>query len=325
MISGSARIRVPATTANLGPGFDVLGLALAIYNEVEIVVGDDADDAPVRLDGAESSGLPLDHSNYLYRGAETAFRLAGKKLPVFSISATQEIPVARGLGSSAAALVGGAIAANTVLGGEVPESELAFALADIEGHVDQVAAAMFGGLVGVAPPSEQGVPGVLSTAATPNIFDLDISSDLIFVAVVPDVRIETKAARSALPHTVLFSDAVFNVASTTALARGLADADPYLIRIGMRDKLHQPERASLLPASLDVLAAGRDAGALGACWSGSGSTMLAVCDDDDTADTVASEMAAAFEGHRISATPMIVDIDFEGAVEVEGDPASPEN
>jgi homoserine kinase len=256
--------------------------------------------------------MPLDDTNYVVRGVECAFRLAGRKPPPFAVRIKQRIPVARGLGSSAAALVGGAVAANHLLEEPVDESELLFALVELEGHPEQLAAALYGGLIAVAPPGDTPLVGIGRQTSTFTTLSLPVSEELVVALAVPDIRIETSKARRVLPHEIPFTDAVFNIAAATALTSGLAEADPLLVRIGMRDKLHQDARTHLLPASLDVLAAARDTGAMGAAWSGSGPTMLALCGDQSAAVEVADAMVRAFADNKISAEPAICDIDFDG-------------
>lgn len=316
----------------------MLGCALALYNEVAIEVGSgDSGEATVVThvdddpevgvgDGIDlgATTLPSGGDNYCALGADAVFRLAGVKRPDYRIAVTQRIPVSRGLGSSAAALVGGAVAANALLDDAVSESEIVFALADVEGHTEQLSAAMFGGLVGVAPPDERPVPG-LTRAGTPSTFGLDLAESLSFALAIPDVTLSTKTARSVLPHEVPFQDAVANLAALAALTTGLADADPFLVGVGMRDTLHQPYRAELMPESLDVLSAARDAGAYGACWSGAGPTMLAICGDEDTAEAVAEAMASTFASAGTDAVGVVVGADVDGAtvVELDGEPYSP--
>ena len=316
---------MPATSANLGPGFDVLGLALTLYNEVEIRTDVADDDLFITVTGRDAQAVPLDDSNFVAAGAAAAFRLAGVRTPTFGLSVTQEVPVASGLGSSAAALVGGALAANAILDSPVGDDEIIFALLDTEGHAEQLAAALFGGCVAVAPSPDMHLTGAAGAAA-PTIVPLPVSEDLCVVLAIPtDVRLPTKTARSVLPNEVPFADAVWNVAAAVALTAGLAEADPLLIRVGMRDKLHQDARAQFLPSSLDVLGAARSAGALGACWSGAGPTMLALCADDDTADEVAAAMLGAFGHHKIEAEGLVCGIDTDGTVvlELDDEPVEP--
>ena len=317
----SARVRVPASSANLGPGFDVLGLALGLYNEVEILM--EESDVLIDTTGPEAGdNIPTDDHNYVVRGVELAFKAAGRKRPLCSLKVDQQIPVARGLGSSAAALVAGALAANAGMDDPLPEADLIFALVDVEGHVEQLAAALYGGLVAVAPPPEEVRTAGIPTATVPTTFTLPISTDLVIAAAVPDLRLETKAARAVLPGDVPFSDAVANIAAVTALVAGLADGDRFLLRVGMQDRLHQNYRTELAPACYDVMAAARDAGAAGACWSGAGPTILAVCVDEDSANNAAEAMVKAFGRKRIDAEPLVLDIDIDGAqiLEIDGEP-----
>lgn len=272
----------------------------------------------VSVRGESDPSIPDGSDNYLVRGAHTVFSLAGRKPVALNFEVDARVPVSRGLGSSANALVSGAVAANALLGDPIDPSEIVFALVEIEGHAEQLAACLYGGFVAVAPPDT--ATSVLGRpAATPSLFSLPVESDLHVALAVPDLRLETKRARSVLPHDVPFGDAVANIAAVAALCQGLRDGDGFLVRIGMRDRLHQDARAELNPGSHDVMAAARDAGAWGACWSGAGPTILAICENAETAELAAAAMVGAFGTHKISASPHTCPVDFEGCVITELD------
>ncbi|HET9690724.1 MAG TPA: homoserine kinase [Acidimicrobiales bacterium] len=241
------RARAPASSANLGPGFDVLAVALALYVEVEVVEAD-------RL-SVESSGhgahLPVDAGHL---AVEVASAVVGHDR--LAIRVHSDIPLGRGLGSSAALAVATAAAA----GGADPLATGA----RVDGHPENAAASAVGGLVAAA--TVDGVPVVRR---------LPLDPALRFVVAVPAVELATREARQALPATVPFADATFNLGRLGLLVAGLAD-HRLLGPAAFADRLHQTARTALFPASTAVLAAMVDAGALGACWSGAGPTMLGV-------------------------------------------------
>jgi homoserine kinase len=249
-------VRVPASTANLGPGFDAFAAALALHLEVEVVeTGEFA--VVTDLD------VPRDRSNLLVRAFE---RLAPADAFEFRVSSA--IPLVGGLGSSAAAIVAGLTAADHLF--ELDSDVLALAT-ELEGHPDNVAAAVHGGIVVVAD-------GVATRVEPPVALEA--------VLVVPGDAVATSAARAALPDTVPLADAAFNVAHGALLALGLATGDLELVARGLADRLHQPHRAHLFPRSADLIARARALGALGATLSGAGPTVLVWCQFDQTAGVV---------------------------------------
>jgi homoserine kinase len=250
------RVRVPASTANLGPGFDVMAAALALHLELEVVeTGSFA--VETVLD------IPRDKSNLVVRAFE---RLHPADAFEFRISS--EIPMSGGLGSSAAAIVAGLVAADHLF--ELDADVRAHAIA-LEGHLDNVSAALDGGFV------------VCQDAAS-HRFEPPIGLEAVLVVPLESVR--TSQARAALPTTVPFDDAVFNVASASVLMLGLATGDWDLIAAGLRDRLHQPYRAHLYPRSAQMVENAHTYGALGATISGAGPSVLFWCQYDQTSRVV---------------------------------------
>lgn len=305
-----ARVRVPATTANLGPGFDVLGMALSLHDEVDIRLDASVHDGPVVEYPADfDPSVPRDRRNYLAQGAVAVLEGSGIDPSSIVLRAQGTIPVSRGLGSSASALVAGAVAADALAGRRLGNDEILRALVGIEGHAEQLAAALHGGLVAVVTDEA----AADDTARHLTIVELPVADAVRVVAAVPSIRLDTSDARRVLATEVPFADAVFNIAAATSLVTGLARGDAALIRAGTRDRLHQDARATLVPAAPDVTAAALEAGAAGACWSGAGPTILAVCTAGADTAAVGTAMTAAFAAHDIGCRTFVCRVETKGA------------
>jgi homoserine kinase len=256
-------VRVPATSANLGPGFDCFGLALDLCNEVTV----DTDAEPgVSWEGEGAQELPTDGSDIVSRAIVEAGRRLGPALPPFALHGVNRIPVERGLGSSAAAAVAGARIAHVLLGSStVDEPHATFEVAaQLEGHADNAAAAAYGGVVLV-------LDGVVRR--------LDPHPDLRPVVLVPnDLRLPTGEARAALPASVARDDAVAQIGLAAGLVLALTE-DPRLLALVLRDRLHEDARLALVPEARDVRDRLRDAG-LPVCVSGAGPSLLVFEDED---------------------------------------------
>ncbi len=255
-------VRTPASSANLGPGFDALGLALGLWNNV--VVDTDGEPGHVGVEGAESALLE-GRENLALTAMKRLADTVGRPLPNFSLIVRTDVPVARGLGSSAAALVAGLVAANRLLDDPLTTSELFTIAWQMEGHGDNVGAALYGGAVLAVP--ELTDPIQLLTHG---------QLDLCAVVFIPEETGLTRAARAALPPTVPHADAAFNIAAASGLILGLHTGNARLIAAGMHDRLHEPYRARLFPHLEAMTGAARAAGALGACLSGAGPSILAL-------------------------------------------------
>ena len=249
-------VRVPATSANLGPGFDCFGLALDLCNEVTI----DTDAAPgVSWEGEGASELPTDGSDLVSHVMDTVAEATGRALPPIRLGGLNRIPLERGLGSSSAAAVAGAAIALSILG-EAPTPYAVFGhAARIEGHPDNAAPAVFGGLTIALPDG--------------TVHRFDPHPDLHPVALVPNERLPTAEARRALSGDVPREDAVFNVAHA-ALAVEALTRDPSLLQVGLQDRLHQDARLALVPTVLEVFRSLGEAG-VPVCVSGAGPALLA--------------------------------------------------
>ncbi|MDP6508141.1 MAG: homoserine kinase [Chloroflexota bacterium] len=296
MESAAFTVCVPATSANLGPGFDALGLALAIHDEYRFAIaGVDS----VTVSGEAAGETPTDGDNLVLRAAAHLARHAGRDLPTLAVTQTSVIPVSRGLGASGAGIVAGLVAADHLLETSLSETAIAGLAIEIEGHADNVVPALVGGLVVVAAGDEL------------NWLPVDCPPSLKVAVAIPDLRITTRAAREVLPDTVPFADAVHNLSRAALLVAAVQQDRLELLGRAMEDRLHQPYRQTLHPALDAMLAAARDNGAAGAALSGSGSTVIALCRDD--AGPAARAMQAACEGVGIACRQLVTEPAATGA------------
>jgi homoserine kinase len=276
---------VPASSANLGPGFDTLAVALNLYVEVSLEL---SDSFAISSEGF-GAGL-FDDERHL--GAVVASDVLGHRN--FTMHVNSAIPLSRGLGSSAALALAAAAAAGAV-------DPLAIAT-EVDGHAENAAASLLGGLV-VASVDE--IDGITARS-------LRLDPIWRFVVVVPDEELSTAAARRVLPSEVPFSDAVHNLNSMGLLIAGLADHHDF-VSSAMNDFLHQPYRRSLLPFAEALLKRLRDAGAVGSCWSGAGSTMLGLVTEQTVAH-VAAEATEFLQTHSVPGTVLVLEADRTGLV-----------
>ncbi len=269
-------VEVPATSANMGPGFDCLGIALDIWNSVTVRVGRRG----FKIEGHGEDELPRDESNLIWSSIARIFGEANRRMPPISLICRNDIPTARGLGSSSAALVGGLVAGNELCGGPFNKDELLQIAADIEGHPDNVASALFGGMRIAVTHDER----VVSVSAP-------IPETLSAVLYVPDAPMPTEEARGLLRDQVARSDAVFNIGRVALLVRAMASGDLRHMDIATDDRLHQPARQTIFFPMKNIIRAAMGAGALGAFLSGAGSTVLAFATNKEF--TIGYEMADA--------------------------------
>ena len=255
-MSGRRRIvRVPASTANLGPGYDVLGAALAFELELEV--------AETGSFGIVSEGIdaPVDRSNLIVRAFEDLHPADG-----ISFRVRSPIPLARGLGSSASAILAGLLAADHMFELANDREQILARATEIEGHPDNVAAALYGGVT-LCPPREAGRPQPPPARLAP-------PEGVEGILVIPGEEVSTAAARAALPPEYPLADVTRNVAAAAQLVLGIERSDLDLIRAGLADRIHQPHRASLYPRSMELVERAAEMGALGATISGAGPTVL---------------------------------------------------
>jgi homoserine kinase len=304
----SIGVKVPATSANLGPGFDVLGVALDLFNEVELIGWPESHGVSlqVEIQGEGALQLPDDDRNLLVRMARKILDRRMKKVKVLEVRLLNRIPLARGLGSSSAAIVGGLVAANAACPKPLAldNEDLLRIAVEEEGHPDNVTPALVGGLC-VATPDDADMQYV-------SWKDKKLFEGLRAVVCIPDFELSTAKARALLPKQVSRQDAVFNASHTALFLSALQNRRHDLLGAAMQDKLHQPYRKKLIPGWDDVLAAAKKAGAFGVCLSGAGPTILALS-PSGKADSIGRAMSAAFAKHRITANSLNLGFNLTGA------------
>ncbi len=294
---------MPATTANLGPGFDCLGMALDIWNHIEVEI---SDVPQVRVEGKGASDLPQGTENLVYRSILRLLEHVGLQAPALSVTCSNNIPLKRGLGSSAAAIVGGLTAGSRIApvlsGGNVgplPPEELLRLAVEIEGHPDNVAPALLGGMVLVVQRDE----GVLTSP-------VPVPDDLRAVLYVPDITIATEDARAVLPQGISREDAVFNMGRTALIVNAMNTGRLEELTTATEDRLHQPYRRQLFPPMKVIFEGAIKGGALGVFLSGSGPTILALTHGREV--TVAYEMAEAARQACVPGEVKITRLNAEG-------------
>ncbi len=268
-------IHVPATTANLGPGFDCLGLALDWWNTIAV---EPARTFQVKLRG-NSQGLPADESNMVVEHIRIFYNHIGARMPTLRVTMTNRIPIGKGFGSSAAALVGGLLAGNALAGTPLTAQEILEMANELEGHPDNVSAAIFGGFTISALDEGR----VVCASVEP-------SEKWRAVVYIPDHALATKTARKILPAEISRRDAVFNIGRAALLAYAFTTQRAHFLNIGTQDRLHQPYRVPLVTGMTEMLDAAREAGANGAALSGAGPSLIAFA----TSETQAKKIRGAF-------------------------------
>ena len=292
----SVSVKVPATTANMGPGFDCLGMALDIWNTVHVAEGPPG--FVIRGEGEDE--LPRGRSNLVYRCFRLPFRESGRRAPGVTIACENDIPLERGLGSSSAAAVAGLVAGNELCGRPLGLTDLLELATGAEGHPDNVAAALLGGCQIVVRDGPR-----LVTSAVP------LPAELRVVVFVPDAPMPTRQARSMLSSKVTRQDAVYNIGRVALLVRALATGDLDYLSVATEDRLHQPARQAIFPAMNSIFNAARGAGALGVFLSGAGSSVLALTRGMEM--TIGYEMADAAAKSGVGGAVRITEPTREGA------------
>ena len=304
-------VKVPATSANLGPGFDCLGIALPIYNTVTI------DETVLPGTGVEINILsqdenfddliidhfPTDENSIVYKAVELLYNSIGQTPSELKINIQTQIPVTRGLGSSAAVIVGALIAANHLLGEPADESAILSIATEIEGHPDNVTPAVVGGLV-LSSMEDDG--SILYRK-------IDWPEDWAITVCVPDVELATEISRSVLPENVPMQDAVFNTKRMGMLIQAIHTQDEELMKAALTDKLHQPYRAKLVPWMDEInQSIKHDDDIFGCVLSGAGSTVLVISKQNAT-DRVRSKISEVMTNLNVKAEIKTLKVENDGA------------
>ncbi len=298
-------VRVPASSANLGPGFDTIGIALEMYLWVEM---EPAEKTEINFVGDRLQGLPTDKTNLIFQVAQQIFQVAGVEIPELKISVCSEIPLTRGLGSSASAIVAGMVAANALLGEKaLPKLEIFRLATALEDHPDNVGPSIFGGIIVAAWDGSE-----------VHHIQLNVPSDLKVLAVVPHFQLATEVARNILPIQYSRKDAVYNISHASLLATALATGDLDKLKYAMRDRLHEPYRERIIPGLYPVKFDATDHGALGVALSGAGPTILAFADrNSGRKQELENYIINTFRNHSIGADAIWMSPDTRGVVFVK--------
>ena len=291
------RIRIPASTANLGSGFDSVGIALNLYNYIEIGAAPGCE-----ISSADGSEIPTSEDNLIFLSAKKVYEKAGLPFRGLKIIEENNIPFARGLGSSSACIVGGVFGANEILGRPFTKDELLDIAAEIEGHPDNVSPALLGGFTANAL-DEKNVRYVKA----------DVPESLVFAAFVPPFELKTADARAVMPKEVSVKDSVYNLSRSALLSAAFLSGKYENLKTACGDKLHQPYRLPLIPGGEEIIEKSYKNGALAAYISGAGSTMMAIFDyEKEKAEEIAKEILSSgeFEGWKY----FILNADNSGAV-----------
>ncbi len=263
-------IRIPATSANMGPGFDSIGVAVELYNH--IWVEEQTEGLTIEVKREQAIPVPLDESNLIYQTMKFFYEKKGLRLPGLRIVQEDYIPMVRGLGSSAACIVGGLFAANALAGNLCDKDELAQMAAQLEGHPDNSNPAIFGSMVVGAQDKNK-----------MNHVRLELPDDLIFATMVPDFPVSTADARRVLPDHYSRGDMVFNASRAALLVASMMTGKYENFDMAMEDCVHQPYRAQLIPGMEDIFAHAKESGAVASYLSGAGSTLMAMVTRDRAA------------------------------------------
>ena len=331
-VISTVTVTVPATTANLGPGFDCIGAALSLYNRFQFsrLQSSATEKLKITVTGQEATKVKTDESNLAYVAFVTLYDRLNQSPPPVAIHIDMQVPLARGLGSSATAIVGGLVGANELAGAPLSQVEVMQLAIELEGHPDNVVPALLGGCrlaASDAPPQPPLSKGGLreESPLTPplskggqggvlwQICDIPWHPDIVSVVAIPDFELSTAEARRVLPADYTRADAIFNASHLGLLVRALAAGDRDWLRCALQDKIHQPYRRSLIRGYEAVQEAAMNAGACGMVISGAGPTLLALTDVTN-ADAVVREMAAAWGEFGVKADVRAISLDTEGAI-----------
>ncbi len=296
-------VDVPATTANLGPGFDCLGAALDLNNRFAMRrIEGGGERFELIIEGTEGSHLRGGPENLVYRAAQRVWKAAGLEPVALEARVRLAVPPARGLGSSATAIVAGLMGANALVGEPLSKEKLLELAIDIEGHPDNVVPSLLGGLCMTAKAASQRWR-VVRCEWTPSVKA---------VVAIPSIRLSTSEARRAMPKAIPVGDAVVNLGALTLLLQGLRTGNGDLISDGMHDRLHEPYRWRLIKGGGQVKQAAMDAGAWGCAISGAGPSVLALC-EEDKGPAVSRAMVKAWEAAGVASRAPVLNLQTSGS------------
>lgn len=296
-------VTVPGTTANLGPGFDCLGAALTIYNRFTFTALDQpAGTVEIMVKGLEAERVSTDASNLAYQAFAYYFQQRNLAVPAVAIEIDLDVPLARGLGSSSTAIVGGLLGANAIAGNALDQAAIAAMAIAMEGHPDNVVPALVGGCQ-LAATGDDGQATLCPLAWHP---------DITPIVAIPDFELSTAEARRVLPATYSRADAIFNTAHLGLLLRGLETGNGDWLKAALHDRIHQPYRQALIPGYADVAQAAQAAGAYGLVISGAGPTLLALSAAEHAAQ-VCDAMATTWQGLGQTVVAKVLRLETAGA------------
>lgn len=337
-VISTVTVTVPATTANLGPGFDCIGAALSLYNRFQFsrLEPSATEKLKITVTGQEAAKVKIDDSNLAYQAFIKLYGYLNQSPPPVAIHIDMQVPLARGLGSSATAIVGGLVGANELAGKPLSQVEVMQLAIELEGHPDNVVPALLGGcrLAASNPPPQpplskggltEGFPlreaGLTESpplskggqgGGSWEICDIPWHPNIVPVVAIPDFELSTAEARKVLPADYSKADAIFNAAHLGLLVRALETGNQNWLRCALQDKIHQPYRQSLIKGYEAVQQAALNAGAYGMVISGAGPTLLALTDVAN-AEAVEREMAAAWGEFGVKADVRAIGIDTQGS------------
>lgn len=301
-------VKVPATTANVGPGFDCFGMALSLYNTITLeetvypttgleinIIGDEDE-------GTYSSLIPTNETNIVYKAIELLYNYVGQTPPALRINIQSNIPIAKGLGSSAAVIVGGVLAANKLLGNPADEAALLSIANEVEGHPDNIVPSIMGGFT-ISSAEEDG--SILYRK-------IDWPEDWKLTLCIPDYELATQISRSVLPKTVSYDDAIFNTKRCAMFVEALHSKDVDLMRLSLDDKLHQPYRSRLIPGFDDIVTGLKEIDVIGTVLSGAGPSILVI--SNNNLEDIKSIVKSVWEVSGIRSNIKTLAIDTKGAV-----------
>ena len=305
-------VKVPASSANIGPGFDCLGLALPIYNTITIeetvLPGTGIEinmmSEEETIDEMVFDSIPRDENNIVYKAVEMLYNSIGQEPSELRINIQAQIPITRGLGSSSSIVVGGLLAANKLLGSPADETALLAIATEVEGHPDNVAPAILGGFVLAAQEDDGTI--TYCKLKWPEEWDLTVC--------IPDFELSTEIARSVLPKEVPMSDAIFNAKRLAMLIEAVNTKDAKLMKAALKDRLHQPYREKLVPGMKEIMEAFKhEDGVLGCVLSGAGPSLLVISHKYDV-DKIKSVVKDIWEKQNIKVDVRTLKVEEQGAV-----------